>query len=139
MDGSEVDAPATISNEDKQNPQRKAVTGSTVTSVPPSRMDSSEINGLRARLMRLWKPPVGVKDPNELIVNVNIKLRRDGRLAAPPLARVNGSTAAAAASRDSAVRAVVTGQPFDMLKPEHYEGWKEIELTFDPKDMFGSN
>jgi hypothetical protein len=26
-----------------------------------------------------------------------------------------------------------------MLKPEHYENWKEIELTFDPKDMFRSN
>ena len=33
------------------------------------------------------------------------------------------------------LRAVLTGQPFDMLKPEHYESWKEIELTFDPKDM----
>ena len=33
------------------------------------------------------------------------------------------------------VRAVLTGQPFDMLKPEHYESWKELELTFDPKDM----
>ena len=42
------------------------------------------------------------------------------------------------ASRDSAVRAVLTGQPFDMLKPEHYDNWKEIELTFDPKDMFRS-
>ena len=33
------------------------------------------------------------------------------------------------------LRAVLTGQPFDMLKPEHYESWKELELTFDPKDM----
>src|SRR5262245_43266204 len=45
------------------------------------------------------------------------------------------NTVAAMASRDSAVRAVLTGQPFDMLKPEHYESWKELELTFDPKDM----
>jgi hypothetical protein len=33
------------------------------------------------------------------------------------------------------LRAVLTGQPFDMLKPEHYESWKGLELTFDPKDM----
>ena len=83
--------------------------------------------------------PVGVQDPNELIVNVTVRLRPDGRLAAPPFARVNGRSVAAMASRDSAVRAVLTGQPFDMLKPEHYESWKEIELTFDPKDMFRSN
>ena len=54
---------------------------------------------------------------------------------APPVARANGRTVAAMASRDSAVRAVLTGQPFDMLKPEHYESWKELELAFDPKDM----
>src|SRR5262245_32515238 len=114
---------------DKRSPQRKAATGNE---------GRSEIDALRARLMALWSPPVGVKDPNELIVTVNIKLRPDGRLAAPPLARVNGSSVAAMASRDSAVRAVLTGQPFDMLKPEHYETWKELEVTLDPKDMFRS-
>ena len=30
---------------------------------------------------------------------------------------------------------VLRGQPFDMLKPEHYEQWKDIEITFDPRDM----
>ena len=39
------------------------------------------------------------------------------------------------ASRDSAKRAVIRGQPFNMLKPEHYEQWKDIEITFDPRDM----
>ena len=39
-------------------------------------------------------------------------------------------------ARDSAVRAVFRGQPFDMLKPEHYDTWKDIEVTFDPRDMF---
>jgi colicin import membrane protein len=34
------------------------------------------------------------------------------------------------------VRAVFLSQPFDMLKPEHYELWKEIEITFDPRYMF---
>ena len=81
---------------------------------------------------------MGVEDPNELIVTVNIRLRPDGRLAAPPAARVNGRSVAAMASRDSAVRAVLAGQPFDMLKPEHYESWKELEVTLDPKDMFRS-
>jgi outer membrane biosynthesis protein TonB len=132
---------------DKRDPQRNAATGTEANAVAslgtPSgmaaRLSQSEIDALRARLMALWSPPVGVQDPNELIVNVTVRLRRDGRLAAPPFARVNGSSVAAMASRDSAVRAVLTGQPFDMLKPEHYESWKEIELTFDPKDMYRSN
>jgi colicin import membrane protein len=104
-----------------------------------AKLSQSEIDALRARLMGLWNPPVGIQDPNELIVNVTVKLLPNGRLAGPPFARVNGRSVAAMASRDSAVRAVLTGQPFDMLRPEHYDSWKEIELTFDPKDMFRSN
>ncbi len=42
-------------------------------------------------------------------------------------------------SRDSAVRAVFAVSPYDMLKPEHYDKWKEIEFTFDPKEMFRRN
>jgi len=132
---------------DKRDPQRHAALGTDLNTVASlgapagmaAQLSQSEIDALRARLMALWSPPVGVQDPNELIVNVTVKLRRDGRLAAPPFARVNGRSVAAMASRDSAVRAVLTGQPFDMLKPEHYDNWKEIELTFDPKDMFRPN
>ena len=132
---------------DKRDPQRNAAIGPDRNDVASlgtpagmaAQLSQSEIDALRARLMALWSPPVGVKDPNELIVTVTVRLRRDGRLAAPPFARVGSNSVAAQASRDSAVRAVLTGQPFDMLKPEHYDNWKEIELTFDPKDMLRSN
>jgi outer membrane biosynthesis protein TonB len=132
---------------DKRDPQRSAATGLEsnavaslgVPAASAAQLSQSEIDALRARLMALWSPPVGVQDPSELIVNITVRLRRDGRLAAPPFARVGSNSVAAQASRDSAVRAVLTGQPFDMLKPEHYENWKEIELTFDPKDMFRRN
>jgi hypothetical protein len=30
-------------------------------------------------------------------------------------------------------------QPFDMLKPENYESWKQIEVTLEPKDMYRAN
>jgi hypothetical protein len=32
-------------------------------------------------------------------------------------------------------RALYAGQPFGLLKPEHYEQWKEKEITFDPRSM----
>jgi hypothetical protein len=47
----------------------------------------------------------------------------------------SGSSPLSVAARESAVRALFRGQPFDMLKPEHYEQWKEIEINFDPRDM----
>ena len=39
-------------------------------------------------------------------------------------------------ARDSAIRALYRGQPFDMLRTETYDAWHEMEITFDPRDMF---
>ena len=47
----------------------------------------------------------------------------------------SGKTPLAIAARESAARALYRGQPFDMLRPENYELWKDIEITFDPRDM----
>jgi hypothetical protein len=38
-------------------------------------------------------------------------------------------------SSPASFRVLYAGRPFGMLKPEHYEQWKEIEITFDPRSM----
>ncbi len=86
--------------------------------------------------MGLWNPPIGIQNPEEFVIRVRIRLDRDGKLSAPPQVLSSGSGVLFNSARDSAVRAVFQGQPFDMLKPEHYETWKDIEVTFDPRDMF---
>jgi outer membrane biosynthesis protein TonB len=99
----------------------------------------SELDALRQRLAQLWSPPAGAKDPQELVVVFRIKLNRDGRIAPGPWPQLvaSGNTPHAIAARESAARALNRGQPYDMLKPEHYEQWKDIEITFDPREMFG--
>ena len=69
-------------------------------------------------------------------MTVRLQLKRDGTLAQPPLVTSTGQTAIYMAARDSAMRAIFRGQPFDMLRAETYEQWKDIEITFDPRDMF---
>jgi colicin import membrane protein len=64
-----------------------------------------------------------------------VRLTRDGRLAGPPQVITSGSSILFMTARESAVRALFRGQPFDMLRPEHYDQWKDIEITFDPRDM----
>ena len=64
-----------------------------------------------------------------------MRLKPDGTLAAPPTVTTSGQSPLFMAARDSAIRAVFRGQPFDMLRPETYELWKDIEITFDPRDM----
>ena len=98
-------------------------------------LSMSELDALRARLANLWNIPAGAKDPRELTVLVRIKLKPDGTLNGPPMVLTSGTTPLFVAARDSAIRAIFRGQPYDMLRPEHYEQWKDIEITFDPREM----
>jgi colicin import membrane protein len=128
---------------DKRDPTRVAAAGETLHNAPSfglssgkdAQLSQNELDALRARLAQLWTPPASARNPQELVVVMRIRLKRDGTLAAPPEVLNNGASVLFLASRDSAKRAVVRGQPYDMLKPEHYEQWKDIEITFDPRDM----
>lgn len=128
---------------DKRDSTRLAAAGETLNSAPSlglsngaaAQLSLSELEALRARLAQLWTVPAGAKDPQELVVLVRVKLNRDGKLAAPPVVLSSGTSPLFMAARDSAIRALFRGQPYDMLKPEHYEQWKDVEITFDPRDM----
>src|SRR2546426_8742179 len=81
---------------------------------PVAKLLLSELEALRARLAQLWDPPGGTRDPSEQIVEVRIRLKPDGTLAAPPELLSGGTTPLFIAARDSAIRAVYRGQPYDM-------------------------
>jgi outer membrane biosynthesis protein TonB len=100
-----------------------------------ARMSQSELDALRARLMSLWNPPAGARDVQELVVQVRIKLTPDGRVVGSPQVLNQGNNVLFQAARDSALRAIYRGQPFDMLRPANYEVWKEMDITFDPRDL----
>jgi hypothetical protein len=128
---------------DKRDPTRVAATGATLSAPTlgtalgnAAHLSQSELDALRSRLMALWNPPVGIQKPEDYIIRIRIRLGRDGRLTAPPVVVTHGAGQLFVTARDSAVRAVFRGQPFDMLRPEHYDTWKDIEVTFDPRDMF---
>jgi TolA protein len=129
----------------KQNATRVAAADETINNTAAlglanaksKQLSLSELDALRQRLMQLWSIPAGVRDPEELVVVFRIRLKPDGRLLEGPWPQLvsSGKTPAAIAARESAARAINRGQPFDMLRPENYELWKDIEITFDPRDM----
>ena len=129
---------------DKRDPTRNAATGSELSSSPSlgtasglaAQLSQSEIDALRARLMALWNPPVGAQDANSVQITIRIRFKRDGTLEIGPQVLTSGSGVQFNAMRDSAVRAVLVGQPYTMLRPDHYDSWKEIDFTFDTKEMF---
>jgi hypothetical protein len=132
---------------DKRDPQRNAATGEQVNPAPSlgaasgnaSKLSQSEIDALRARLMQLWNPPVGAQDADQVQITIRIRFKRDGTLEIGPQVLTSGSGARYNAMRDSAVRAVLVGQPFTMLRSDHYDTWKEMDFTFDTKEMFNNN
>lgn len=129
---------------DKRDPQRQAATGDVInrtaslgapTGNSPE-LSQSELDALRARLMQLWNPPVGIRNAGEVIIRIRVILGRDRKLAGPPQVITSGQGAMFESARDSAIRAVFRAQPFDMLRAETYETWRDMEITFDPRDMF---
>jgi len=128
---------------DKRDPQRNAATGTELNPAPSmgaasgnaARLSQSEIDALRARLMALWNPPIGVRDV-DVQITIRIRFKRDGTLEIGPQVMTSGSGDRFNAMRDSAVRAVLVGQPYTMLRPDHYDNWKEIDFVFDTKEMF---
>src|SRR5258707_3359808 len=128
---------------DKRDSARLAAAGETLNNAPSlglsngaaAQLSLSELEALRARLEQLWTGPAGAKGPQGLAVLIRIKLKPDGTLAAPPMVLTSGKSPLFMAARDSAIRALFRRPPYDMLKPEHYQQWSDVEITFDPRDM----
>ncbi len=130
---------------DKRDPSRQSITGEALAPAPPSlgtrngadaKLSQSELAAMRAKLMELWNPPVGVQNPEQMIVKIRIQLTRDGKLNGPPVVLTSGRGTVFETARDNAIRALFMGQPYTMLSPSTYDIWKEIEITFDPRDMY---
>ena len=128
---------------DKRDPRRQIATAETLNNAPSlgtsagnsAKLSQSEIDALRARLISLWNPPAGMTKPEDFIIRIRIRLGKDGRLASPPMVLTSGQGTLFDATRDSAVRAVFRGQPYDMLSPSTYDVWKDMEINFDPRDL----
>lgn len=131
---------------DKRDPTRQSITGAALnasaalgtTHGHAATLSQSELDAMRARLASLWNVQPGVEHPEELFVTVRIRLGPDKRLIAPPQVVSTGSSPRYRAAADAAVRAVLEGQPYTMLRDETYDQWKYMDIDFDPKAMFHS-
>jgi outer membrane biosynthesis protein TonB len=130
---------------DKRAPQRNPATGETLNQTAslgyanalPARLSQSEIDALRRRLSECWSPPVGAASAPNLKVVFRVLFQRDGSVSGDPALVAGTASPYGPAMAESAKRAILGCQPFKMLRPENYEVWKDIEITFDPREMFG--
>jgi outer membrane biosynthesis protein TonB len=97
----------------------------------------SEKDALRALIGRNWNVPTGAPNLEKLVVVVRFQLNPDGTLAGPPQlvdASKYTSDSFFRAAADAALRAVQMTQPYK-LPANKYNEWRDIVLTFDPRDM----
>lgn len=129
---------------DKRQPRRLAATGDVLNPTPAvgatrgsaPQLSQNEIDALRARIQQCWNPPAGQTDARELTVLVRIQFNPDGSLATEPrlMNRVGAGYQQVAA--ESALRAIRRCAPYSFMPAAKYEAWKDIEVNFDPRDLF---
>ncbi|HYI27500.1 MAG TPA: protein TolA [Bradyrhizobium sp.] len=130
---------------DKREPMRQASAGQDLSSAPAlgksdgnaATLSQSEIDAMRRRLGECWNPPAGARDAGQLKVVLRVMFKPDATVATPPQLVAASASPFGPAMAESAKRAILTCQPFTMLRVDNYHLWKDIEITFDPRDMFG--
>lgn len=129
---------------DKRDPTRAAATGSEINknaglgaaNANSARLTQSEIDAFRRRVASCWTIPVGAEGADNLKVVFRVLFRRDGTVERGPDPVEGSASPYGPAFADSGRRAILQCQPYTMLRPEHYDSWKDIEIGFTPRDMF---
>lgn len=123
---------------DKAHVQPK-ITSRTAQPLEGQPLTLSEVDALRAQIERCWIVQAGARYAEDLVVTIRVFLNPDGSLRRQPQivddARLETDPFFRAAA-ESALRAVLKCEPFKMPVAK-YHRWREIELTFDPREMLG--
>ena len=130
---------------DKREPTRQASAADTLSTAPSlgksdakaAQLSQGEIDAFRKRLGECWNVPPGATDGGQIKVVMRVLLKPDATVSMPPQLVMASASPFGPAMAESAKRAIVTCQPFTMLRPEHYQQWQDMEITFDPREMFG--
>lgn len=102
-------------------------------------MSLSELDALQSAMYKCWRMPADAKDPEKLLVRLDVKMQRGGfvedvkvidraksRLNAPgnPFWDI---------AEQRAVRAVAQCAPYDFLPDETFKKWQNLILNFRPQ------
>ncbi|MCK5274902.1 MAG: hypothetical protein KAR37_09665 [Alphaproteobacteria bacterium] len=125
-----------VETDDKPKPREKTQ----IASVIGTRLTVSERDALRRQIEKCWNVPIGARNPEELIVEIKIRVNRDRRVRDAVI--VDSARASAdkffRTMAESARRAVNNPKCSPLkLPPDKYDEWKEITMTFDPSNMVG--
>lgn len=104
-----------------------------------SSLTMSERDSVRRQIEPCWNVPAGARDAENLVVDIRLRLNADGTVMTAEFvdrARAARDTFFRAAA-ESALRAVLNPRCSPLrLPPKKYEEWKNMVLSFNPRDLF---
>jgi outer membrane biosynthesis protein TonB len=113
----------------------------TATATAPERrgppLTFSEKDGIRFAIERCWSVPVGLEAAENLSVTLGVTLSPDGKIiGGPDLIQPTGALSSShKVAYGAARRALLRCAPYTGFPPEKYAQWRELEVTFNPKEM----
>lgn len=122
---------------DKRDPTRQAVTGDALNSNAALGLsrgqaaDNSATWGamFKSQVNRCWKKPYGGIEAQNPQIVIDIKLKRDGTLEAPPAPEGTPATPFLRVYQESALRAIIECQPYN-LPAAFFDEWKYFAPVF---------
>jgi outer membrane biosynthesis protein TonB len=127
---------------DKRDPSRQAIAGETLNSNASLGLskgrasDNSATWGsmFRRQVENCWKKPYGGVEQERPEVAFNIRLTKEGKLEAMPTPEGTPSTTYARAYQESALRAIIACQPYN-LPAQFFEEWKAFVPVFQERPI----
>jgi outer membrane biosynthesis protein TonB len=127
---------------DKRDPTRQAVAGAELNAnaaLGTSRGHAADNSGtwgsmFQSQVERCWKKPYGSLDQQKPEASFDIRLKRDGTLEAMPVPVGGAATPYLRAYQESALRAIIACQPYN-LPPTMFEEWKSFEPVFTDRNI----
>lgn len=105
-----------------------------LTSGTAALLTQSEKDALAAQMRKCWNPPISALEVEGLTVRLLVTLNVDGtvngnpEILSPPTSDIERATALAAQ------RAVRACGPYQLAR-EKFEDWRQVDVTFDPRDL----
>jgi outer membrane biosynthesis protein TonB len=112
--------------------------GSPAESLGPV-VTATEIDAIRQKIRKCWIVPAGVQGIKNLVVDIKMQIDKDGTVVKADIVdteryqRDEAYQMAAESARHAVLDPACNPLP---LPPEKHSQWKDLELSFNPRDMF---
>lgn len=126
-------------NDKKDNTRStSSIKGAPADKIGPT-VTGTEIDAVRRTIARCWNINPGALGAKDLVVEIEMKLAPDGTVQTAKVTDMKRyrSDPAFRAAADSARQAVLDPNCNPLpLSPKKYDQWKDLTMSFDPKNMF---